>query len=131
MPYTPHKQEELARQEYLNIDRLLKVLFFTKSYLSKHFLPQFTPYHHPNKATFQCRRMFFPEAVQALSAGAWVALLVTTLVLWMSWRFNLQGSFQAYVYDKRYVEGVSLLWYRQQWVKWGEMEESETLLSCT
>ncbi|GAB5031188.1 cytochrome p450 [Nannochloropsis oceanica] len=45
--------------------------------------------------------MFFPEAVQALSAGAWVALLVTTLVLWMSWRFNLQGSFQAYVYDKR------------------------------
>ncbi len=74
--------------------------------------------------------MFFPEALQALSGGAWVALLVTAWVVWVSWRFNLQGSFQAYVYDKRYVDGVSLLWYRQQWVKWGEMEESETLLSC-
>ena len=49
--------------------------------------------------------MIFPEGLQALSGGTWVALLVTAWVLWVSWRFNLHGSFQAYVYDKRYVIG--------------------------
>ena len=61
-----------------------------------------TPPIIPNTALLPLR-MLFPEALQALQGGAWVALLVTAWVLWVSWRFNLPGSFKSYVYDKRYV----------------------------
>lgn len=72
--------------------------------------------------------MRFPEGLQPLSGGAWVALLVTAWVLWVSWRFNLHGSFQAYVYDKRYGIGWCCWGCRKQCGQsGGKMEESETL----
>ena len=77
-------------------------------------MPLLACHHNPTQEHLQLRRMLFPEGLQALSGGAWVALLVTAWVLWVSWRFNLHGSFQAYVYDKRYVIGCCCWGCRQQ-----------------